>query len=199
MVGHTSSGAGIGPQGPKPFYALVARPSCVDGGRCLTLPDMGKLIRTESELWTAMQPIIERLRWFGERIEDRTKSGMPDCYIGAAGKGSAWVELKAQDGGYRQGQEAWAIRAADRGERTVTLRCSWDQAFIVTDTAATARANLFGYPPPPVLMETRSLLEALCGGLWRHETKKRGAAAEIEQGPVAAIFRGSTANRVIHR
>jgi hypothetical protein len=160
---------------------------------------MGKLIRTESDLWTAMQPIIDRLRWFGERIEDRTKAGLPDCYIGAGQAGRAWVELKAQDGVYRSGQEAWAIRASDRGERTLTLRCSWDQTFIVTDTAATARANLFGYPHPPILMETRSLQEALCEGLWQRQPEKRMVGPETRQGPVSAIFRGYRAKTEVHR
>ena len=108
--------------------------------------------------------IINARRWFGERFEDRTRSGLPDCFL-AAGKHRVWIELKVEKGPYRPGQQAWAIRADGLGEKARTLRCMWDQRFILTDTAATARADLFSLRQPDFITETTSLTSAMIAAL----------------------------------
>lgn len=126
---------------------------------------MRTLIRTESDLWTAMAEIIEARGWFGERFEDRTRQGLPDCYLGCGKAHRAWVELKVENRPYRPGQQAWAVRADSRGETTRTLRCMFDQRLVLTDTAAVARADLFGHPAPRPIIETMSLARALVAAL----------------------------------
>lgn len=126
---------------------------------------MRNLIRTESDLWQAMAEIIEGRGWFGERFEDRTRQGLPDCYLGCGQSYRVWVELKVEAGRYRPGQQAWAVRADSRGETTRTLRCTWGQSFILTDTAAVARAELFNHPIPHPIIETPSLARALVAAL----------------------------------
>jgi len=133
--------------------------------RALLNRAMRKIIRTESDLWGAMAEIIDQMRWFGERFEDRTRQGLPDCFLGAGRDYRVWVELKVEQGRYRPGQQAWAVAADSRGERTRTLRCTFDQRFILTDTAAVARADLFGHIVPTPILETISLQRALVAAL----------------------------------
>jgi hypothetical protein len=126
---------------------------------------MRKVIRTESDLWVAMAEIIDRMRFFGERFEDRTRQGLPDCFVGAGPAHRVWIELKVENRPYRTGQQAWAVGADARGERCRTLRCTFDQRFILTDTAAVARADLFGHMVPSPILETIDLQRALVAAL----------------------------------
>ena len=78
-------------------------------------------MNTESDLWVAVREAAGRENLFAERLEDRTKSGVPDAYIGSSKGKRCWIELKVHRLEYRRGQLSWALNAARCGEWPATL------------------------------------------------------------------------------
>lgn len=101
-------------------------------------------------------------RLFWQRFEDKLQSGIPDGYMGAnwlhQGRG-VWFENKitATRGArpeYRRGQLPWALEAARRGERCVTLVATPEPEgvwFRLLDTASVALAVVSDQPWPEPL------------------------------------------------
>jgi len=104
------------------------------------------MIENESDLWAAITADPTLRNWFLERFEDRSRGGVPDAYAGA-GNRRLWIELKVDRITWRRGQTAWAMRAAQRGERAVCLL--WRKgAAEIHDTALCGHALLFEQPKP---------------------------------------------------
>jgi hypothetical protein len=113
-------------------------------------------IQTESELWEAITDSPHLRGWFKERLENRSKGGVPDAFLGAGtGKGHLWCELKVHTLTWRKGQLAFAVAAADKGERCITLLAKRGK-FEIHDTQAHGLAKAFSKPAPlPVRIDAR--------------------------------------------
>lgn len=129
---------------------------------------------TESELSRKITEWADRNGVFWQRFEDAAQPGIPDGYLGLGGVGHGWVELKqvasaTEKPAYRPGQLPWAVRAAERGQRPVTLSVGADGMLRVTDTAAVGRAEAFGRDWPQPFHTSFDLDSALvaCMGLRR--------------------------------
>ena len=138
-------------------------------------------IRTESDLWSHLKADRLMGECFLERFEDRSKAGVPDCYIGSNDK-RIWVELKTDTLTYRRGQLSWAIAASQRGERVATLMWKQGKA-IVYDQAAVGRAVALGGDFPEAL--------------WSDITPARSVAWALQAFPFPERIRTARAGLIV--